>query len=304
MLMNPFDTWPSFVFGFQPFFPTARHRGQFLPGSFDTGGRTMRYKLFVPSNYSGQPMPLIVMLHGCGQDAGDFALGTGMNALAEQHRVLVLYPEQSSGAHWNRCWNWYDPGHHCRGEGEPAMIAALTRHVATEYAVDDARVSVAGLSSGAAMAVILGRTYPDLFNAVGCHSGLAHGSATDSAGAMLAMRDGTPPDMPAFAAPTACVPVIVFHGDADATVHQENSAIVVRQAVDSRAVSTIEEKGESGGRSYTRHVHLGRNGAVLAEQWTLHGAGHAWSGGSPQGSYTDVRGPDASEEMLRFFLKY
>jgi poly(hydroxyalkanoate) depolymerase family esterase len=303
MLMNLFDTWPSFAFGLPSFLHDSRHGGAFIPGSFDAGERSVRYRLFVPSSYAGQPIPLVVMLHGCGQDAGDFALGTGMNALAEQCRVLVLYPEQSAGAHWNRCWNWYDPTHHRRGEGEPAMIAALTRHVATEYAVDGAHVSVAGLSSGAAMAVILGRTYPDLFNAVGCHSGLAHGSATDGAEAMLAMRDGAGPAMPARTAPAARVPVIVFHGDADATVHQENSTNVVRQAVGSRAARMIEEEGESGGRGYTRHTHLDSDGVVLAEQWTLHGAGHAWSGGSPRGSYTDMRGPDASKEMLRFFLK-
>jgi poly(hydroxyalkanoate) depolymerase family esterase len=303
MLMNLFDTWQPFVFGFQAFFPRARHDGSFIPGSFDAGGRTIRYKLFVPSGASSQPMPLVVMLHGCGQDAGDFALGTGMNALAEQRRVLVLYPEQSVAAHWNRCWNWYDPTHHRRGEGEPAMIAALTRHVATEYTVDSARIAVAGLSSGASMAVILGQTYPDLFKAVGCHSGLAHGSATDGVGAMLAMRDGAAAPMPACAAASEVVPVIVFHGDADATVHRENSAGVVRQSVHSHAVDTIEEQGESDGRAFTRHIHLGRDGAVLAEQWTVHGAGHAWSGGNPQGSFTDKRGPDASREMLRFFLK-
>jgi len=303
MLMNLFDTWSPFVLGFQAFFPGARHGGSFLPGSFDAGGRSLRYKLFVPSGASSQPMPLVVMLHGCGQDAGDFALGTGMNALAEQRRVLVLYPEQSVAAHWNRCWNWYDPTHHRRGEGEPAMIAALTRHVAAEYAVDSARIAVAGLSSGASMAVILGRTYPDLFKAVGCHSGLAHGSATDGVGAMLAMRDGAAPGTPACAAPSEVVPVIVFHGDADATVHRQNSAGVVRQSVDTHAVDTVEEQGESDGRTFTRHIHLGRDGAVLAEQWTVHGAGHAWSGGNPQGSFTDQRGPDASREMLRFFLR-
>jgi poly(hydroxyalkanoate) depolymerase family esterase len=303
MLMNLFDTWSPFVFGFQAFFPGDRHGGSFTPGSFDAGDRTLRYKLFVPSGASCQPMPLVVMLHGCGQDAGDFALGTGMNALAEQRRVLVLYPEQPVAAHWNRCWNWYDPTHHRRGEGEPAMIAALTRHVAAEYAVDSARISVAGLSSGASMAVIRGQTYPDLFKAVGCHSGLAHGSATDGVGAMLAMRDGAAPAMPAPAATAGVVPVIVFHGDADATVHRENSAGVVRQSVHSHAVDTVEEQGESGGRAFTRHIHLGRDGAVLAEQWTVHGAGHAWSGGNPQGSFTDKRGPDASREMLRFFLK-
>jgi poly(hydroxyalkanoate) depolymerase family esterase len=252
------------------------------------------------------------MLHGCGQNASDFALGTRMNELAEQHQVLVLYPEQSADAHWNKCWNWYDPTHHQRGAGEPALIAGLTQHIAAEYAVDGSRISVAGLSSGASMAVILGRTYPDLFSAVGCHSGLAHGSATDSVGAMLAMRDGADPDTLAQAGPLAGVPTIVFHGDADATVHQQNSAGVVRQSLDSYAahapdahadIRILEETGESGGRAFTRHIHAGKNGTVLAEHWTVHGAGHAWSGGSLQGSYTDTRGPDASREMLRFFLK-
>ncbi|MGJ7913909.1 alpha/beta hydrolase family esterase [Massilia sp. LXY-6] len=271
----------------------------------------MPYKLFIPSNYHGQAMPLVVMLHGCGQDASDFALGTGMNELAEQLDVLVLYPEQSADAHWNKCWHWYDPAHHRHGEGEPALLAGLTQQIATEYAVDRTRIAVAGLSSGAAMAVILGRTYPELFSAVGSHSGLAHGSATDSVGAMLAMRDGVDPDKLAHTAPPAGVPVIVFHGDADATVHRQNSAGVVQQSLDSYAAHTpdahanlriLEETGEAGGRTFIRHIHAGKNGVVLAEQWTVHGAGHAWSGGTSRGSYTDSRGPNASKEMLRFFL--
>lgn len=300
MFMNAFASWPPFVFSFPPLSPGARHGGEFIPGSFDDGGRAIHYKLFVPSAYCGEPMPLVVMLHGCGQDASDFALGTGMNVLAEEQQLLILYPEQSPSAHWNRCWHWYDRMHHHRDEGEPALLAALTRHVAAGYAVDCARIFVAGLSSGAAMAVILGRTYPDLFNAVGSHSGLAHGSATDVHGAMLAMRDGVAPAV----APAAGVPLIVFHGDADATVHRKNSAHVVGQSVDSRMVSIVEEQGESGGRAFTRSIHAGMDGAVLAEQWTVHGAGHAWSGGGTQGSYADMRGPDASKEMLRFFLTH
>jgi poly(3-hydroxybutyrate) depolymerase len=199
MFMNVFATWPPFAFGFPALSPGARHGGEFIPGIFDDGDAAIHYKLFVPSAYRGEPLPLVVMLHGCGQDASDFALGTGMNA-------LILYPEQSASAHWNRCWNWYDSTHHHRGEGEPALIAALTRHVAAGYAVDHDHIFVAGLSSGAAMAVILGRTYPDLFTAVGSHSGLAHGSATDALGAMLAMRDGASPDILARAAPAAGVP--------------------------------------------------------------------------------------------------
>jgi len=313
------DAWSSVVFppwtGAQFFAPSslsgAKHGGEFIRGSFEADDRTLRYKLFVPSNYHNQTMPLLVMLHGCGQDAADFARGTGMNELAEQRDFLVLYPEQSADAHWNHCWNWYDPAHHRHGEGEPALIAGLTQHIASMYAVDTTRIFVAGLSSGAAMAIILGRTYPGLFSGVGSHSGLAHGSATDSVGAMLAMRDGVDPDHLARTGP-AGAPVIVFHGDADATVHLQNSAGVVRQSVDSHAAHTpdahrdmciLEETGESAGRTFTRHVHAAKNGVVLAEQWIVHGAGHAWSGGSSLGSYTDSRGPSASREMLRFFLE-
>ena len=319
MFMNVLDAWSSFAFPpwnsasfFAPFpAPSVRQAGEFIRGSYEAGERTLPYKLFVPSNYRGQPMPLVVMLHGCGQDASDFALGTGMNELAEQLDVLVLYPEQSTDAHWNKCWNWYDSAHHRHGAGEPALIAGLTQHIAAEYDVDRTRISVAGLSSGAAMAVILGRTYPELFSAVGSHSGLAHGSATDSVGAMLAMRDGVEPDNLAHTGPPAGVPVIVFHGDADVTVHRQNSEGVVRQTIDSYAahrpdaqanMRIVEETGESGGRAFTRHIHAGKNGVVLAEQWTVHGARHAWSGGSSRGSFTDRRGPNASKEMLRFFL--
>jgi poly(hydroxyalkanoate) depolymerase family esterase len=302
MFTNVLDVWSSAVFGFPALPPPPAHGGEFISGEYEAAERTVRYRLFVPSTYHGQPMPLVVMLHGCGQDASDFALGTGMNTLAEQCQVLVLYPEQSAGAHWNRCWNWYDPLHHQRGKGEPAMIAALTRHVAAGYAVDAARISIAGLSSGAAMAVILGRTYPELFNAVGCHSGLAHGSATDGIGAMLAMRNGAALDVLPHTGRSAGGPVIVFHGDADATVHRHNSAGVVQQSIDSHAVCILEEKGESGGRAFTRSVHAARDGTVQAEHWIVHGSGHAWSGGSLQGSYTDRQGPDASKEMLRFFM--
>jgi poly(hydroxyalkanoate) depolymerase family esterase len=303
-----FDAWSAMA---RPWSgaPAQRVSGSsFAHGLHEDGERALHYRLFIPGGEHG-PMPLIVMLHGCGQDATDFAAGTGMNALAEEHGCLVLYPEQSCGAHWNRCWNWYDRTHHRRGQGEPALIAGLTRRVMAEHAVDPARVAVAGLSAGGAMAVILGRTYPDLFSAVGCHSGLAHGSASNDTGALLAMRNGARPSAPACQ--HGAVPVIVFHGDADATVHRTNGGGVIRQFLDSHAVqrrapdagvAMEAETGCSGGREFPRHVHRERTGSVLAEQWTVHGAGHAWSGGDLRGSYTDARGPNASEEMLRFFI--
>lgn len=305
-----FDAWASMTRP-EAGAPAQRVSGsRFSHGSHKDGERALHYRLFIPGGEHG-PMPLIVMLHGCGQDATDFAAGTGMNALAEEHGCMVLYPEQSCGAHWNRCWNWYDRTHHRRGEGEPALIAGLTRRIMAEHGVDPSRVAVAGLSAGGAMAVIMGRTYPDLFSAVGCHSGLAHGSASSDAGALLAMRTGAGPSAAALPDAYAAVPVIVFHGDADATVHRTNSAGVIRQFLDSHAVhrraadagvEMVAETGRTGGRAFTRQVHSEPAGGVLAEQWTVHGAGHAWSGGDLRGSYTDARGPNASEEMLRFFM--
>lgn len=324
-MLNPMlEAWSSFAFSpwnaapflFAP--PPAPVQetdvGQFIAERFDTDSGSLHYKLFVPNAYTGAPLPLIVMLHGCGQDAEDFAGGTGMNALAEKFHCLVAYPEQSHSANGGKCWNWFEEGHHQRGQGEPALIAGITQKIIAEYAIDTTRVCVAGLSSGGAMAVILGRTYPDLFTAVGCHSGLAHGSATDRYGAMLAMRNGAATRTLAKSGPAASGPIIVFHGDMDATVHLNNSAGVVQQSIDSYTagipqqrrqfeVVLSEETGEMTGRGFTRNIHRGIAGEIVAEQWTVHGTGHAWSGGNRRGSYTDTKGPDASEEMLRFFIR-
>lgn len=323
MLNAMMDSWSSFAFSqwngaaFWPAPPGGERgragAGRFLDGRYDTDIGSLRYKLYIPGGYDGTPLPLIVMLHGCGQDADDFAFGTRMNELAEQAGCLVAYPEQSSGANVNRCWNWFEPDHHARGRGEPALIAGATKQIVADYAVDTARVWVAGLSAGGAMAVILGRTYPDLFSAVGCHSGLAHGSARDHYGAMLAMRDGASANALARTTAAVGVPIIVFHGDQDSTVHWSNSDGVVRQSIDSYAARrgprggaplvAREESGRASGRGFTRSVHHGAAGEVVAEQWTVHGSGHAWSGGSGRGSFTDANGPDASGEMLRFFMQ-
>jgi len=306
------DAWTSLALS--PFAPASpRDGGDFISNHYHGNQGSLRYKLFVPSRQTGAPLPLIVMLHGGGQDADDFALGTGMNELAQEAGCLVAYPEQSSGANWSRCWNWFDDAHHHRGRGEPALIAAVTRQVMADYKVDRTRVYVAGLSAGGAMAVILGRTYPDLFAAVGCHSGLAHGSATDHYGAVLAMRDGAVAPSLADVAPLPGVPIIAFHGDQDCTVHPKNSLGVIRQSIDCHmaqmahgqaTLSSSKEIGEMAGRGFTRQVHKGHTGRILAEHWTVNGVGHAWCGGNRRGSYTEAGGPDASREMLRFFLRH
>ena len=308
--MSPWDAVP-FSFGLALPSPEAKPKskaGSFLSDRFITDFGSLKYKLFVPSGYdgAGAPLPLVVMLHGYGQDADDFARGTGMNALAEKHGCLVAYPEQSGSASGAGCWNWFEQGHHHRGRGEPALIAGVATRIMSEYAVDPRKVFVAGLSSGGAMAVIVGRTYPDLFAAVGCHSGLAHGAARDSFSAMQAMLYGAGAGVDTHYASQGgrSVPTIVFHGDLDSTVHPKNARHVVEQAIRAGAgFVTSREIGEATGRLFTREIHRGASGAIVAEQWTLHGAGHAWSGGSRRGSYTDATGPDASEEMMRFFIQ-
>jgi poly(hydroxyalkanoate) depolymerase family esterase len=279
---------------------------QWLSGSFAHRGRTLAYRLYVPPTPAGAaptPRPLVLMLHGCTQDAQDFATGTRMNELARAAGVLVLYPEQTQHANAQRCWNWFKAQHQRRDQGEPELLAALTRQIAAEHAVDTARIYVAGLSAGGAMADILGRSHPDLFAAVGVHSGLPQGVAADLPAALAAMRSG-PSGASAGNASTS--PVIVFHGDADATVHPANGAAIAEAARQQRDGARPEvNKGRAlNGQGFTHSVYRGAAGNSQVEHWLLHGLGHAWSGGSAQGSYTAPGGVDASAEMLRFFLSH
>lgn len=292
--------------------------GTFSAHEFSNAAGSRPYKLYVPGGVSAARRPMVVMLHGCTQSADDFAAGTRMNRLADELGFLVLYPEQTAQANPSRCWNWFKPQDQRRGGGEPAVIAGMVGDVAARHDVDPRRVFVAGLSAGAAMAVVLGEAYPELFAGVGVHSGLPYASARDVPSAMAAMkggRSGLPGLQGALAAGahgqlTQAVPTIVFHGDRDHTVQQANADEIVRHAVHAhRAVAGDDgllvrsEAGvAAGGRRYSTTVHADAQGCTQVESWTLHGAGHAWSGGDAGGSYTDPAGPDASAEMMRFFL--
>jgi poly(hydroxyalkanoate) depolymerase family esterase len=270
-----------------PFRRSNNAPGRFVKRSYTNGAGTRAYETYLPAGYRGQSLPLIVMLHGCKQTPEDFAAGTRMNQLADELGFVVVYPAQARTANFSRCWNWFAAQNQQRDAGEPSLIAGITRQLIARYNLDAARVYVAGLSAGGAMAAVMGATYPELYAAVGVHSGLPYASARDTVSALAAMRGGR-----RQAAPLPAVPTIVFHGDRDTTVHPRNGQYGVAPA------GLHTETGEAGGRAYTRTVHRGR---PSLEHWLVHGAGHAWSGGSARASYTDPRGPDATREMLRFF---
>lgn len=272
----------------------VREQGRVLTGAFANASGSRSYKAYLPSGHATAGLPLIVMLHGCKQDPEDFAAGTRMNQLAEELGFAVVYPAQSGRANVSACWNWFQAAHQRREAGEPSLIAGITREVIQHHRLDAKRVYVAGLSAGGAMAAVMGATHPELYSAIGVHSGLGYAAATDLPSALAAMK-GKPGGKKPASSRVPAVPLIVFHGDADATVHPSNGEHAM--------AGTLEkvEKGHANGRDFTRTTHWTASGKPVLEHWLVHGAGHAWSGGSPSGSYADPLGPDASREMLRFF---
>ena len=291
-----------------------RAGGEFIARSFSNAAGTREYKLYLPHGDFAEPLSLVVMLHGCRQNPDDFAAGTRMNELAQAQGFLVLYPGQQKAVNPLGCWNWFKESEQQRGRGEPSIIAEMTRHIVATQPIDPARVYIAGLSAGGAMAAVMAATYPDLYAAVGIHSGLPHAAANNLASALSAMKKGPAAraDGPR-AADQRAVPTIVFHGDRDTTVHPCNGDEVIAQARWSAAAPsepqangdmTVERGAVPAGHGYTRTIHRDAEGRCDAEHWLVHGSGHAWSGGSPKGSYTDPLGPDASAQMLRFFAEH
>lgn len=287
-------------------------QGQFLSRTFKSGAGVLAYKLYVPSGYeaaaAAAPLPLLVMLHGCTQSPDDFAAGTRMNALSEQHGFLVAYPAQTAVMNANKCWNWFRPQDQRRDGGEPALISGMTGHIGMDFRVDPSRIFVAGLSAGAAMAVVLGETYPEVFAAVGAHSGLPYRAAHDVGSAFAAMRSGAAGVSGAALHATGRVmPTIVFHGDRDQTVSASNGDAIIAQQIGSSVPASLVQTRHNGvakgGRHFVQTIYADASGRSVVEDWRVQGGGHAWMGGSKGGTYTDPQGPDASAEMVRFFLQ-
>lgn len=302
---------------------TAETKPVLAAGSFTRHeyGGGFHFKVYVPGGYRGEPVPLMVMLHGCTQNADDFAAGTQMNRLAEEENFIVLYPEMNPSANINRCWNWFLDANQHRGSGEPAVIKGMVDWVKSRYRIDGNRVYVAGFSAGGAMSVIMGAAYPDVFRGVAVHSGLEYDAANSLLEATMAMLYGGPdPDAKGYLAyremggNSRLMPVLVLHGTADYTVSPINGHQTLAQwaqtndyaddfsdngSVDAAADQTIT--GSANGRTYTRYIYNDRHGNRLLEKWIVNGLGHVWSGGSASGTYTDSRGPEASRILWEFF---
>lgn len=257
-------------------------------------GGARDYRLFVPASAAQAPSGLLLLLHGCTQTPEDFAVGTGMLDHADRAGLIVVLPEQTRTDNAQSCWNWFRPSDQSASGGEPALLADLARTVAERHGVPPGRIFAAGLSAGGAMAAILGAECSQVFSAVGVHSGLPAGAARDVAGAFGAMRSGGPAGRPIRARS------ISFHGTTDATVAPVNGQTVFASA-GGQASGGTARSGRTG-RAWRVWSVPGPDGRPRAEHWEIDGLGHMWSGGDPRGSYADPQGPDASAEMVRFFL--
>jgi poly(hydroxyalkanoate) depolymerase family esterase len=310
--------------------PNTANAGEWVTGSASNAAGSRNYLLWVPSTYDKRkPTALVMLLHGCMQTPQDVAAISGMNLVADKNNFLVVYPEQTREANPLRCWNWFDAKHQERDSGEPALLAAIIKQVGSTHNLDARRVYVAGISAGAAMAVVMGAAYPDLFSGIGVMAGLGFKAGTTVETGLAAMKQGGPDPkqlgLLAFEAMTKGprgksvrrMPVIVFHGDADPYLSPLNADQVIAQwaktndylddgkdnaSVKAEPARTFEES-VPGGHDYIRYVYGDHSDRLLMEKWIVKGLGHAWSGSPAAAPFADPKGPNASAEMWRFFTE-
>jgi len=280
----------------------------------------LRYRLYLPRDrHARGKFPLLVMLHGCSQDATEFAAGTRMNAIAQEHGCAVLYPEQSSSANAMRCWNWFSREAQ-QGQGEADLLVHLVQDCLNRESVDERRVYIAGMSAGAGMAEILALRNPRLFAASALHSGVMYGAAGSAGEALRVMRAGTSVSpvetarriAQALGLTDMLAPVLVLHGSLDATVNPRNAEQIVALrlalaglpgGVDGLGVPAEETELEMGGRK-VRQRDYAREATLLVRSLLIEGLGHAWSGGDAQLKFNDSNGPDASRMVMDFLLRH
>ena len=281
--------------------------GDWIPGAAISAAGMRRWRLYRPPDVRlGERLPLVVMLHGCGQDANSFAASTRMNRIAQRARFLVLYPEQDRLANAQGCWNWFDTSSG-RAGGEAALIMAAIDQVCLLYAADPERVAVAGLSAGASMAALLVTRQPARFKAVVMHSGIPPGTAHSTASALGAMhghRATRPLSVTQAAMAASWPPLLVIHGGADRTVSKGNSRAAAQVWADAAGALPGAARSQARGKRYpmtvTDYKHKASTVATLVEIDRL---GHAWSGGAASQPHSDAAGPDASRMLSAFALK-
>jgi len=303
---------------------TTRPTGRVVRGTFRNAAGERPYALHLPDRdvpAGGKGRALVVLLHGCTQDADDVARGTRLPARAGERGWMVLLPEQPASSHPRKCWTWYDPGHQGRGAGEPSILAGMIEEVVRTHGGDPGRVYLAGVSAGAAMASLVAAAYPELIAGLALHSGLVYAAAGSVGDALGAMQRGAASPEPhaerahAAMGPRArVIPTLVLHGEADQVVAPINGAQAARQwfltnalsrgqPLDTTSGATDHVQGEVGGYGVRRSTYRAKDGTPLAHLVLVRELGHAWSGGSAEGTFTSERGPDATMEVLDFFSR-
>lgn len=298
--------------------PSPAQAASSFSGYYTNASGTRYYEGYVPTSYvPGTPVPLVVVLHGCSQTTGNVAAGSRFNSLAESKGFVVLYVQQSAYANGALCWNWFQWSNQFRGSGEPSLIAGITALVRSNYSIDPQRVHITGISAGGSMATVMGATYPDVFASVAVHAGCEYnGYPCGSSGGPSPTTSGNQ-IVDAMGNYGRVVPVQVWHGTADTTVYPVNGGQVISSwaqandrisdGIDNNNIDDVADATTTGtvtgGRSWTRSTYRNSTtGLRVMEKWLVTGMGHAWSGGSSAGSFTDPAGPDATQLSWDFFV--